>query len=228
MKIALSLMVTILVIIALIIKPLRKYKWTIMAIYGFAVIVLFVFYNYRTRDLILPFYKPVNQMFYQDDYIKTKEYPDAFMPYLLKGKEVVVPTLVTWDEDKKETYDHWQSGGMLYMNMVNIFEENGAMVSWKEYNFFLDQEKYEDEIIELGYLNDTFRYSFFYNDIECEYGNGFYYYWAYGANSIPFELLICKRDIETADKLYLMFNSTGDMLYLVSESVYEECTGGMD
>jgi len=228
MKIALSVGLTLVVIIALLIKPLRKYKWKIMAGYAICVILLFVFYNYRTIGLILPFYRPTNQMFYQSDYVATKEYPDAFLPYLLKDKEVVVPTTLSWDESKKETYDHWQSGGMLYMNIINILSENGAKVSKEDYFYIFDQEKFQDELTDIGYLNDTFRYSFFYNDLESEYGNGFYYYWAYSASTTPFELYVSKKDVESCDRMYLMFNIEGNKLYLVSEAIYDEFTGGLD
>ena len=227
MKIILSLALTIAVIAALLIKPLKKHRWKIMACYGLFTVALFIFYNARTLDLILPFYKPQSQTFYQSDYADTKEYPDALLPYILKDKEVVVPTLLTWDEANKESYDHWQSGGMLNMNTVNILTENGAKVTKEDYLFILDPEALENELIELGYLNDTFRYSFFYNDLESEYGNGFYYYWAYGASSIPFELYICPKDLKEADRLYLMYDAEGDTMYLISDSVYEEYAGGL-
>lgn len=222
MKIALSALVTILLIIALFIKPLRAHRWKIMTAYALSVIFLFAFYNYRTINLILPFYQPKNQMFYQKEYTDTKEYPDALLPYLLNGKEVAIPSQLKWDESVMETYDHWQNGGMLNMNIYNILSENGAKVDFEDYLYIIDREIFEKELSELGYLNDTFRYSFFYNDIQSEYGNGFYYYWSYGASTQPFELLVWPDGIKEASKLYLMFDYEGNKLYLISSEVYEK------
>lgn len=223
MKIVLSLAVTIIVIAALLIKPLKKYRWKIMAGYALAVAGLFLFYNVRTKDLILPFYKPTNQMFYQPEYTKTSEYPDALLPYLLEGKKVILPSFFAWDPSIKETYEHWQSGGMLNMNMENVLIENGASVELKDYSTFIDADKYESDMLALGYFNDTFRYSYFYNDMTSEYGNGFYYYWFYGANAIPFKLIICPVGFEESDVLYAMLDKDSNF-YLIPEKYYEEVT----
>lgn len=222
MKIALSLMVTLAVIIALFIKPLQKHRWKIMAFYGVIVTGLFIFYNVRTKDFILRFIKPTNQMFYQADFSRTDEYPDALLPYLLDGKTVIMPSLFAWDPSIKETYEHWQSGGMLYMNIENVLKENGACVKIGDYNGNFDSDRYKDDMLNLGYLNDTFRYSYFYNDLVSEYGNGFYYYWFYGANAVPFKLYFCPTDLEKEDTIYLLTDEAG--LYMVPESYYLEVT----
>lgn len=228
MKILLSAFVTIFVIIALCIKPLRVHKWKIMAAYAVLVIFLFAFYNVRTKDLILPFYKPTNQMFYQREFVDTKEYPDALLPYVLNGKKVILHRLMVWDKEDEETYDIWQKGGMFNLNLDNIIKENGGSIERTDYYVLFDPKLIESDVDELGYLNDAFRYSFFYNDIQKEFGNSFYYYWSYGVSASPMELYISK-DFENADTFYLMIDiNDGNKYYLVSEEVYNKYVRAME
>ena len=221
MKILLSLIITLITVALILYKPTRKHLGKVLCGYFVMVIVLFAFYNYRTAGYILKFIRPVNQMFYQPDFQESGEYPDALLPYILEGKKIYLPTIFEWDESIKETYDHWQSGGMLSMNMQNILEENGAQVILDDYMFMLDTKKYQKDMVDLGYLNDTFRYSFFYNDLESEYGNSFYYYWFYGVNAVPFKLNVCPKAYMDSDTLYMMFDEDAN-LYLVSKEYFEQ------
>lgn len=221
MKIALAIIVTIFALIGITVKPLRAHRGKIMAAYAVMVIFLFAFYNYRTKELILPFYKHNNQMFYQSRFADTGEYPDALLPYVLKGKTIVIPNIVKWDDSIKETYDFWQNGDMINMNLYNIFTESGARVEFGDYIYLLDKERQEKDMTRLGFLNDTFRYSYFYNDLESEYGNGFYYYWFYGANAVPFEIALCEDGFVDADTLYVLFDENGS-LNLVSQAYYDK------
>lgn len=216
MKILLSLLITIFAFGAMSIKKLRVHKWKIMGCYFAGIIVLFVFYNYRTLDFMLPFYHPTNQMFYQSDFINTGEYPDALLPYLLDGRTVYISEAITWNDEDKEIYDFWGSGQMSCMNIVNILEHSGATVEKiKSYLIIRGDQKQKFEFI--GYINDTFRYSHFYNDIVSEYGNGFYYYWFYAASMNPTGLYICQEDIEDADELCLLMDENAN-IYIASKS----------
>lgn len=226
MKILLALSVTIFAIAALLIKPLRRHRWKIMGAYAILVICLFALYNIRNRNLILTFLNPTNQLFYQPEFAEGDEklYPDALLTYLLEGKEVYVPAYVAWDDVDASSDEVWENGQMLCINFMNILRSNGADIQVGENYDILDGESVRDEFDDLGPLNDTFRYSFFYNNLTGEYGNGFYYYWFYGANSNPFNLYVYKNGTDKADKLVALFDGSMN-IYLAPYEFYEKAKG---
>jgi len=226
MKLLLALFVTIFAIVALLIKPLRIHRWKIMGAYAVLVICMFALYNVKNRDLILSFLKPVNQMFYQPEFAEGEEklYPDALLKYLLDGKDVYVPAYVAWDDIDASSDEVWENGQMLCINFMNILKSNGANVIVGDNYSILDKDNVSDEFDDLGCLNDTFRYSFFYNNLTGEYGNGFYYYWFYGANNNPFSLFVYNKGIDKADKLIALFD--GNMnIYIAPYGFYEKVKG---
>lgn len=222
MKIILSLGVAGMAIAMLAIKPLSKYRWKIMGAYAVLVICLFAFYNYRTVDLILPFYHPVNQMFYQDEFAQGDEgiYPDSFLPYYLKGRTVMIPEYMKWDDIDLESEDIWESGQMLCINLINVLKSCDAKIETGDNRKLIQSDAIRDDFTDMGYLNDTFRYSFLHNDITTEYGNAFYYLWFYSANSTPFKLFICDDGSDRSDSLVLLFDENMN-IYLVSSEYYE-------
>lgn len=225
MKIILAGTITLLVVLALLVKRLRKYKWGIMGAYLVGVIALFAFYNYRTLDLILPFYHSSNQLFYQKEFVEAGEYPDSLLPYIFEGKNVYLPNYIYWNEDTIDSYDAWNNGEILCMNIEKILTSSGANVIYSECGDKIKDEQkqlFED----LGYLNDTFRYSFFYNNLESEYGNAFYYYWYYGANSAPIKMYVCAHDLESAEDLMILFDKEMGF-YLIAKDYYEKEVAGL-
>lgn len=223
MKIILSVVITLCVIAALLIKPLYAHKWKIIGAYAILVICLFAVYNFRTADLILRFDRPTNQMFYQPEFVNSDEplYPDSLLPYLLKGKTVYLPQYVMWDTINLDSDEVWENGQMFCMNLINIIESCGGNVDSYDSREFVDSKKLGDKVTDLGCLNDTFRYSFFYNDFTNEYGNAFYYYWFYGANQTPFKLYVCGDDINSSDELVVLFDANMNV-YMMTKSSYEQ------
>lgn len=225
MKIALSLGLTFVVVVLLLIKSLKKYRGKIVFFYGCAVAALFAFYNIRTADLILPFYHPTNQMFYQPEFFEEGLYPDSLLPYLLKGKTIHISDYgVDLDGDLNSFYA-WVEGRFMMKDMINIFEEFGADVeiSTEDENNVLAErlslDKSQALCADFGGMNDTFRYAFFHNDLETEFGNGFYYYWFYSSSMKPFNLLIDPEGIEEAADLYVLKDDNDNMV-IVSEDVF--------
>lgn len=223
MKLALTLIITIAVIVALITRPLRRYKWIVLGAYAVMVICLFAFYNVRTIDLILPFYHPTNQLFYQSDFLEEEEvlYPDALLPYLLENKNVYLPAYMMLDGLDVNTDEVWQNGQMLGLNIKNILESCGANVITGQMYPIIDENKVKELFTDFGCLNDTFRYSFFHNNLEGEYGNAFYYYWFYGASSEPFNLYLYNDGVCASDDLILLFDDNTNV-YLVPSNIYEQ------
>lgn len=220
MKIILATIITLLALACLLIKKLRIYKWGIMLAYFVSVIALFAFYNYRTIDYILPFYHPTNQMFYQEEFVEDGEYPDSLLPYILDGKKVHLPNYIYWNEDTVDSIDAWKNGELLCMNIENVLTNSGATVVYDDFDYKISDSQ-KDAFEELGFLNDTFRYSFLYNNLKEEYGNAFYYYWYYSANSQPIKMYICPKQYEESDDLLLLFDANMGF-YLISKDYYDK------
>lgn len=220
MKIILSLSLTAAVLVLLLVKKLKPYRSKIICFYGLAVAGLFAFYNYRTADLILPFYHPENQMFYQPEFLETGEYTDALLPYIVKGKTVHMYDYYMDMDADFNNIDVWNSGQMGVLDIKNIMEENGAkVIMMSDDPEYLTSEQTERLCENAGFLNDTFRYSYFYNNLDSEYGNGFYYYWFYSASRKPFSLLMDIEGIREADDLYFLTDESGNMV-LMSEDEF--------
>lgn len=221
MKIALSLEITFLVIVLLLIKKLKPYRGKILFFYGLAVAGLFAFYNFKTAGLILPFYRPKNQMFYQSEFLEDGLYTDALLPYLLKGKTVHMYDYDVDENGDYNSFDAWVNGQIMVRDMANIMEEFGAKTDiMSQAPKILSRSQTEAMCENVGYLNDTFRYSYFYNDLDSEYGNGFYYYWFYSVSKPPFCLYIDRENIDEAEDLYFLTDEEGNMI-LMSSDVYE-------
>jgi len=229
MKIILSALVTIILLVGLFVKPAEKYRWKIMAGYAVAVAALFAFYNYRTLDYILPFYHPYNQMFYQTEYMENGEYVDSILPYLTKNKTIYFPQYMNFDLDDsiRESNEVWSDWNSLGMDLKNILAENGATVVLSDKNYGIDNtniqmaEALRSDFEDMGYMNDTLRYSHLYNDIKGEYGNGFYYYWAYSKSLPTMKLYACPAQLKESNELFVILDSDYNV-YLVSKQFLEE------
>ncbi len=174
-----AVMIGLAVTAAVIIRMKREYTGRILAGFGAIVIVMGALYNVRLMDKVLPSIRPVNQMFYQPEYLESGVYPDSLLMMLFNGKTVYVK------DDFYTVHDTEQEGkSFLYAyyharNMYWFLERCGAK--------FIKEASMNDEHVEaavressftrLGYTNDMFRYCFLYNDLIDEPGNYFNYYW---------------------------------------------------
>ncbi|HOO29127.1 MAG TPA: hypothetical protein PLU43_11740, partial [Lachnospiraceae bacterium] len=85
----------------------KQYKKHILGGFVIVMILLSFIYNIRTLSLIVPFYYPVNQTFYQPGFLENGEYPDSFLPLLLNGKTVYTKDDSISIEQCKEEGKSW-------------------------------------------------------------------------------------------------------------------------
>ncbi len=246
MKILIAGALTLAVFIALCIPKTKKRKGIILIFYVLGMIMFFIVYNIRTIDLILKFYHPSDQVVYQKDFLKTGEYPDAFLDEFLNGRTVYTPndaytvddspdgsaddpTADVEDEESNfiDTGDYWL---YCYYHAVNMWQylefNNAAIVKDDSLNNVLlsDEQKayYED----LGPANDLMRYTFVLTPYYGEWGNGFYYYWFYNTFIGDSHVYICPEDIIDADELVVIWQHEDyhdtESYYIASKSFYDE------
>lgn len=167
------------VIAGILIRIKSKYRTRVIA--GFAVIMMLmsVLYNIRLLGKLLPFYRPLNQTFYQTDFLKNGEYPDSLLMLLFKGKTVYLKDDAVPSSDTHGR--HWIYGYYHLHNVEWFLECMDAKPVLDDgmNDIILDDAKIGNDFEELGITNDMFRNSFMYNDMEGEWGNYFYYYWYY-------------------------------------------------
>lgn len=229
MKLLIMGLLTIGMIVLLLIKPTRKYRNVILGLYGVAVLGLSASATWRTASLTLPFYYPSSQTFYQREFLDNGEYPDAFLPLLLKGK-----TVYTKDDgfcsDEKMNVD-WTEDGKYWIyffyhmrNAKSFLETAGAnVIPDVKYNDIVLNDAQKAYFEDLGLSNDMYRYMFPLSDIEEEWSNGFYYYWYYSCFAGPSHVYICSQDIEDAEELLILWtDEMNEDLYIISKDYYEK------
>lgn len=224
MKIILSATITFITFALLLTKKGKENRWKVLAGYALCVIALFVFYNIKTADLILPFYRPTNQLFYQPEFLEEGEYTDSLLPYVVGGKTIHLPSYILDELPGKESAEAWQTGEMFCLNIFEVMKNCGAKTVIDEDNNFSMNIGEASDFEDIGYLNDAFRYSFLYNNSTEKYGNSFYYYWFYGDNFAPFKMYLYKDGLMENDELYLLVGSDRS-LYLMPHEVYLKVRG---
>ena len=239
MKVLLAAGLTALCFLALHMSKTGKIKRRIMAAYAGVMILLFILYNYRTIDLILPMYQPKDQTFYQREFMENGLYPDAVLPYIFKGKTVYV---------KNDRYDDVNRTGLGLVNGEK-FDENNKYYLYHHHHFvnevnFLNASNIKrdtnnavntDEIAlhfeDLGYANDMYRNMFMLTDGVEEWWNAFYYYWYYNyyfgeIDPDGMHFYICSDGVDTEDELVLLWNDEESKdLFLMSKSTYDKEVG---
>lgn len=167
------------VMAGILIRLKSEYKNRILICFGAVMLIMSGLYNVKLLGKLLPSFKPVNQTFYQTDFLKKGEYPDSLLMLLFKGKTVYVKD--DWysisdaeQRGKNFMYAYHHSADIFcfldYAGATAIHDENMKEVP-------VDKARAESDFEELGITNDMFRYCFLYNDIPDEPGNYFSYYW---------------------------------------------------
>lgn len=169
------------VIAGILIRYKSEYRNRILICFGVSAIIMSGLYNVRLLGKLLPFYRPVNQTFYQTRFLENGEYPDSLLMLLFKDKKVYVKKENVFLSQAQE-----QNKSFLYAyyhakNEYRFLEYAGAeLIKDKSMNdVMLTEEKLDSDFEELGITNDMFRYCFMYNNIKEEPGNYFNYYWYY-------------------------------------------------
>ncbi len=236
MKIVLAATLTAAVFALLHINPFRKKKGIILSLYALGMILLFVIYNVRTIDKMLPSYQPRQQTFYQSAFFEKGEYPDAFLEEFLKGKTVYTkddahPVSDDIDVNKIDKVD---DDGYYFLfhyyhavNMWNYLDLNKAKIvkdaSLNDVSLTDAQMSYFED---LGMANDMFRYTFSLTPYYGEWGNAFYHYWYFSTFIGESHIYICPTDIEDADELVVLWQRTHDhdteSFYIASKAYFDE------
>ncbi|MFT3982500.1 MAG: hypothetical protein QM697_01225 [Lachnospiraceae bacterium] len=221
------MIVAVLTIAAAVLLRLKKeFRGFVLAGFVIVMILLSFVYNMRVLSSIVPFYFPTNQTFYQTEFLEKGEYPDSFLPLLLKGKTVYtkddrVPLDQAVAEGKNFVYAYYHNENAInYMELMEatVIPDpglNDAKVSEAQMEAFGD----------LGYANDMFRYSFLLNDFWEEIGNYFTYYWYYSDYLPEIHVYLNAQGMEEADTLVVLWDGNAEKeaenLYIMTEAYYE-------
>ncbi|MBR6159878.1 MAG: hypothetical protein IKQ40_06205 [Lachnospiraceae bacterium] len=231
MKILIACALTFAVFAALHISKFKDHKKIILTVYGVGMILFFTVYNLRTMDYIIKFHHPFLQSVYQTDYLKTGEYPDAFLDLFLKGRTVYTPDDAypvkdAAGEDEIDDGHYWLYH---YYHAVNMWQYldfnkntivkdaslNGTVLSDKQRSYFED----------LGPANDMMRYTFVLSPYNGEWGNGFYHYWFYNTFIGESHVYICPEGIRDADELVVIWQDVDDKdtesYFIASKEYYD-------
>ncbi len=225
--------VAVLTVIAFILMHWKKkYCVRIFAAFILTMVMLSIAYNVKVASLVVPFYRPFNQTFYQTDFLKQGEYPDSFLTLLFKNR-------IVYTKDDRMTIDESVAEGKNWLyayyhneNAINFMELSGATVipDTALNDTMVDGEGKKD-FQDLGYANDMFRYSFLCNDFFEELGNYFTYYWYYSDYLPEIHVYLNTTDTQkygnifNADELVVLWDGSpeneAENLYIMTKAYYE-------
>lgn len=227
------LAVLVLLIITIVLLEWKKeYKGRILC--GFILVMIFlgIVYNTKIISRIVPFYRPVNQTFYQVEFLEKGEYPDSFLPLLLDGRTVYTKDDRLTIEEAASEGKNWLYSYYHNENAINYMELAGAAVIPDEAlnDSYISKEQ-QAELMDLGFVNDMFRYSFLCNDFWEELGNYFTYYWYYADYLPPIHVYMNLSEgadgssIFDAEELVVLWDGSpeneAENLYIMTKDYYE-------
>lgn len=186
-------------------------------------------YGYSRSEGILKTIKPINQTFYNNEFLETGEFPDAFLRLYFKDKNVYV-------KDDEITMAHAEYLGYSWMyafyhakDMKNYLDSVGARVIPDEN---MNRAKVTEEIAEdfenLGYTSDLLRNTVMYTKTENDCGNYLFYQTYYREMCDTSYIFLNTESLKDTDELVLLWQhrlgsslETEDM-YLMGKDYYEE------
>lgn len=232
-KMLIALALAVCVAVLLIIPITKKYRTYILLAFGCACALLGAAQTFRNASLILPFYHPDNQAFYQPQFASEGSYPDAILPLLVKGKTVYIKDdlddyLANHSKQAESTsyFDDWKYWMYEYYhqnNLTDFLTAAGATVVAKdEYNdSIIDDEKIKD-FEWLGYTNDLNRYLFPLSKLNEEWSNSFFYYWYYSTYLPLSEVYVMGENVNTATELVILSDDNeNETWYVMTKDYYD-------
>lgn len=230
MKLVSVAIVSVAVLILFRIPALKQHKGKIIAGYACALILLSVAIDVKTLNLMLPFYTPTDQVFYQPEFLEEGIYPDAIIPYIVEGKTVYTKNDPV--NSRQEAMDMGYDWVYAYFHMHNIVDYlktvGASVVSKEDYNDILINDKQKECFTDFGYTNDMFRYMFNLNDIKEEWGNSFYFFWYYCNHAGESRVYICTEGIKDCDEIMLIWQGEeAEDIYIISKDYYEKEVAGL-
>ncbi len=221
----------------ILIRLKSEYRYRILGVLAAIIVALNVYYNAGTFKDVMSFISPVNQTFYQTDFLESEEYPDALLMPLFKDKTVRAKNdIYTIEEAEGEGKDFMYS----YYHAKNIHRfikaAGGTLQKDDGLNDVnLSTKAVADDFAPLGIANDMFRYMFMYNDGTDWTDNYFSYYWYYNEHLSPIKAYLCdKKDssghtVFDSDDLVVMWNTSADReeedIYIMTGGYYDDIAG---
>lgn len=235
MKFVLAIALMVFTIVALAIPKLKKYRSAVIIIFSLASIALSAMQTIKTADLMLPFYHPMQQSFYQKEFMKEGLYPDAFLQLLVRNK-----TVYTKDDlddylanhSKREGDTSWFDDGKYWMyefyhqkNATAFLEAAGAkVIASDDYNNTVLTEDNLKSFEDCGYVNDLYRNLFLLSDLNDEWSNSFFYYWYYATAIGEKRIYMNPEGLEKETDLVILWDED-ETLYVMTKTYYDREVG---
>lgn len=225
-------------IAGILIRIKREYKNRILLCFGVLIVVMSGLYNVRLLNKLLPVFRPVNQTFYQTEFLENGEYPDSLLMLLFKDKKVYVKDEEFLLYQVEEQHKFFLYAYYHAKDVYSFLDYAGASTirDDKMNGIMVDEDRLAEDFTELGITNDMFRYCFMYNDIQDEPGRYFNYYWYY------YELLDTIRaymnimpdsngeTVFDADELVILWNTVDgteeEDIYIMTKDYYDKEVAG--
>ena len=217
-------------------------------IYCLVVLVLAVFnlYDYETRfedHLRLRDYKAYDQLLYNPEFQEEGYAADTLIREAVRGKEVIVPRELT-PYNRYPSYGHMHDTGNPFSQ--EYFWENNYTKYFSEYAskitvdtalpdlYELNDKPLTSDVTEdfilLGPGNDMMRYAHMGDHTDEETSNQFFYTYFYTYD--PYHLIkpelqinVCTEGLFDDERLVVLWD-TGENLYLMSRTYYDDKVGG--
>jgi len=104
----------------------KQYRFRLTAMFLVVVTVANVFYNSAGLEKIISLIRPVNQLIYQPEYEEELKYPDAVLPFIIKGKKIHMKNDFLRIHESKELGFGWVYSYYHVHNAMNFVNHNGA------------------------------------------------------------------------------------------------------
>ena len=226
------------IIAGILIRIKREYKNRILLCFGVLIALMSGLYDIRLLGKLLPIYRPLNQTFYQTEFLENGEYPDSLLMLLFKDKKVYVKDEEFLLYQVEEQHKHFLYAYYHAKDVYSFLDYAGASTirDDKMNGTMIDEDRLAEDFSELGITNDMFRYCFMYNDIQDEPGRYFNYFWYY------YELLDTIRaymnimpdskgeTVFNADELVILWNTVDgteeEDIYIMTKDYYDKEVAG--
>lgn len=211
-------------IIAFILCKLKsKYRMHITCVFVVYVILMNVLYNQRYVGNLMTFKRPVNQLIYQEEYVNTKEFPDAFLQLIVDGKTIYTKCdYVSIEEAEGQGFDYLYSY-YHFRNPVNYLEHYGStVISDEMYNNSVIESRFTSDFEDIGYANDLLRnVCMYYPQDGTVISTYFFHYWYYAEHLNEMHIYVNFDGIYDSDELvFLWQNEVKDGKILEEEDFY--------
>ena len=171
-----AVMIIVAIIIWLIIIVLKQHREKVLLGGIFAMVLINGVYSYTHAGAILPSRDSKLQTLYHTDYLKTDEFPDAFLRLFLRDKRVYIKNDVVSLHEAEDAGYEWIYSYYHVKNMRNYLNSIGSIViDDEEMNEKFVSTDQANEFEKLGYLNDLLRNSLMYSNDTDDVGNFLFY-----------------------------------------------------